>query len=163
MASRSKRSDVSNDNLTDIGIVAAQKSDVKVKDQRGKEHKLKKILTLSPDMSPSSTPEPVRWTSGSNISVTEDDKTEQQDLTEQAKWADHPILRSSEYISSTPRNSTQTKVSTSPPLHVHVTDQYRPVTRRGQDYNLVSFWLVYIYFYMTKVHMYMFMSTCLPI
>ena len=127
-----------NDDSTDTGIVSAQISDGKVKGYRGPKHKFKKILKLSPPTSPSSTPEPVRRTSGSNISITEDDKTE-QDLTEQAKWAD-PILRSPEYISSTPRNSTQTKMSTSPspPLHVHVTDEYRPVTQRGQDYNLVS-------------------------
>ena len=139
MASRKEsRSDGSNDDLTDLGIVSVQKSEAKAKGQRGKKHKLKKILRLSPPTSTSSTPEPVQRASGTNISVTEDDKTE-QDLSEQAKWAD-PVIRPPEHISSIPCNPSQTKMSTSssPPSHVHVTDQYRPVTQRGQDYNTLS-------------------------
>ena len=140
MASRKEsRSDGSNDDSADSRIVSVQKSEGKVKGHRGQKHKIKKMLNLSPPTSPPSTPEPAHRASDSNISVTEDDKSEYRGLPEQAKWADH-VLMSPEYISSTPHNLSQTKVSTSisPPSHVHVTDQYKPVTQRGQDYNTLN-------------------------
>ena len=126
MASRSEsRSDGSNDNSTDSVIVAAQKSDSKVKGQKGAKYKFRKMLKLSPP----TTPEPVRQASDSKISIAEDDKSKYQDLPEQPKWAD-PVLRSPEYHQAPP----------TPPLpsHVHVTDQYRPVTQRGPDYNTLN-------------------------
>ena len=118
MASRREnRSDGSNDDSTD----SAQKSDNKIKGQRGAKHKFKKIFKLSPP----ATPEPA---SDSRISVTEDDKTVHQDLTVQPKWAD-PV---------TPDNPLQTSPTPSPPSNVHVTDQYRPVTQRSPDYNTLN-------------------------
>ena len=140
MASRTEsRSDGSNDDSTDSRIVSVHKSEGKVKGQRGKKHKIKRMLNLSPPTSPPSTPEPVQWVSISNYSATEDDRSEHRGLPEQAKWADH-VLWSSEYFSSTTRNPSQTKVSTSPspPSHVHVTDQYKPLSQRGPDYNTLN-------------------------
>ena len=140
MASRTEsRSDGSNDDSTDSRIVSVHKSEGKVKGQRGKKHKIKKMLNLSSPTSPPSTPEPVLRVSDCNFSVTEEDKSEHRDLPEQAKWADH-VLRSPEYFSSTTRNPSQTKVPTSPspPSHVHVTDQYKPVYQRGPDYNTLN-------------------------
>ena len=142
MASRKEsKSDGSNDDSTDSGIVSVHKSESKVKGQRGKKHKIKKMLNLSPPTSPPSTPEPVQRVSISNYSATEDDRSEPQGLPEQVKLADH-VLRSPEYFLSTTRNPSQTKVPTSPspppPSHVHVTDQYKPVSQRGPDYNTLN-------------------------
>ena len=133
---RESRNDGSNDDSTDSGIESAQKSEGKVKvKSRGPVHKLKKMMNLSPP----STPEPVQRAHGSKISVSEDDRSEPQDLPKQAKWADS-VLKSPEYFSSTTQNPSQAKVSTSPspPSHVHVTDQYRPITQRAPDYNTLS-------------------------
>ena len=77
MASRTEsRSDGSNDDSTDSRIVSVQKSESKVKGQRGPKHRIKKMLNLSPPTSPPSTPEPVQWVSECNFSVTEEDKSE---------------------------------------------------------------------------------------
>ena len=121
MASRSEsRSDGSNDNSADSVIVAAQKSDNKIKGQRGAKYKFRKMLKLSPP----TTPEPVRQGSDFKISIAEDDKSKHQHLPEQ------PVLRSPEYHQAPP----------TPPLpsNVHVTDKYRPVTQRGSDYNILN-------------------------
>ena len=77
MASRTEsRSDGSNDDSTGSKIELVLKSESKVKGQRGKKHKMKKMLNLSPPSSPPSTPEPVQWVSDCNFSVTEEDKSE---------------------------------------------------------------------------------------
>ena len=128
------RSDSSNDDSTNLGIALTQKSDGKVKGQRISKHKFKKMLNLSPPTSPTSTPEPVRRLSGSNIGVTEDDKSEHQDLPHQTKWA-VPVPKSSEHSESSPHNPPQISVTTSPPTYVHVTKDFRPVTQIVPDYN----------------------------
>ena len=127
------RSDGSNDDSTNLGIALTQKSDGKVKGQRGVKHKVKKMFNLSPPTSPTSTPEPVRRLSGSNINVTEDDKSEHQDIPHQTKWA-VSVPRSSEHSESSPHNPSQISMTTSPPTHVHVTKDFRPVTQRIPDY-----------------------------
>ena len=131
------RSDGSNDDSTNLGIALTQKSDSKVKSRRGQKHKLKKMLNLSPPTSPTSSPEPVRRLSGSNIGVTEDDKSEHRVLHHQTKWA-VPVPRSSEHSENSPHNPSQTNVTTSPPTHVHVEKDFRPVTQRSQDYNTLN-------------------------
>ena len=128
------RSDGSNDDSTNLGLVLTQKSDGKVKGPRGAKHKFKKMLNLSPPTSPTSTPEPVRRVSGSNIGIIEDDKSEQRVLPHQTKWA-VPVPRSSEHSESSPHNPSQINVTTSPSTHVHVAKDFRPVTQRGPDYN----------------------------
>lgn len=137
MASKTFLGVSSNDDATDSETATAQKSEGKIKGPRGPKHKFKKILKLSPPTSLSSTPEPVRRTSSSSISVTEDDKSEHQDLSQQVKWSD-PVQRSSESFPSTKQNSSQTKVSTSPPSHIHVFEKYRAVTQRGHDYTTTN-------------------------
>ena len=128
------RSDGSNDDSTNLGVALTQKSDGKVKRQRSAKHKFKKMLNLSPPTSPTSSPEPVRVVSSSNIGVTEDDKSEHQDLPHQTKWA-VPVPKSSEHSESSPHNPSQTNVTTSPPTCVHVTKDFRPVAQRVPDYN----------------------------
>ena len=129
------KSDGSNDDSTNSGMALTQKSDGKVK--RGSKHKLKKMLNLSPPTSPSSTPEPVRRLSGYNISVTEDDKSEHQDLPHQTKWP-VPVPRSSEHSETSPHHPSQINVTTSPPTHVTVAKDFRPVTQRSPDYNTLN-------------------------
>ena len=137
------KSDGSDDDTTNSGTRLAQISYNKKKGQRGARHKFKKMLNLSPPISPSSTPEPVPGLSGSNISVTEEDKCEHG-----GKWK-YPVLRSSEHSESSPCNPSQINVSTLPATHVHVTKQFRPVTQRSKDYNslsdVVSLCVLYIY------------------
>ena len=131
------RSDGSNDDSTNLGVALTQKYDGKVKGQRGAKHKFKKMFNLSPPMSPSSSPESVRRLGGSNIGVTEDDKSEYQDLPHQTKWA-VPVPRLPEHSESSPHNPPQISMTTSPPTHAHVTKDFRPVIQRSPDYNTLN-------------------------
>ena len=131
------RSDDSNDDSTNLGIALTQKFDGKVKGLRGAKHKFKKMFNLSPPISPTSTPEPVRRFSGSNIGVTEDDTSEYQDLLHQTKWA-VPVSRSSEHSESSPHKKSQTNMTISLPTHVHVTKEFRPVAQKSPNYNTLN-------------------------
>ena len=131
------RSDGNDDDSTNLGVALTQKSDGKVKRQRGAKHKFKRMLNLSPPTSPTSTPEPVRRLSGSNSNVTENDKNEHQDIPHQTKWA-VPVPRSSEHSESSPHNPSQISMTTSPSTHVHVTKDFRPVIQRSPDYNTLN-------------------------
>ena len=131
------KSDGSNDDSANLGTALAEKFDNKMKGRRGAKHKFKKMLNLSPPTSPSSTPEPGERLSGSNISVTEDDKSEHRDLPHQTKQA-VPVPSSSDHSESSPHSPSQINVSTSPPTHVHVTKDFRPVAQRSPDYNSLN-------------------------
>ena len=131
------RSNGNDDDSTNLGVALTQKSDGKVKGQRGAKKKFKKMFNFIPPTSPTSTPEPVRRLSSSNIGVTEDDKSEHQDIPHQTKWA-VSVPRSSEHSESSPHNPSQISMTTLPPTHVRVTKDFRPVTQRSPDYNTLN-------------------------
>ena len=116
--------------------------DTNEKKGKGAWHKLKKMTGFSPPTSKSTTPEPVVQSSG-----TTGLECHNEDLTTQGKWAE-PVLKSPEYFITTQQNVPQAKVSTSPPSHVYVTEQYRPVGQKSEDYDNLSE-LVSLFLYMS--------------